>query len=99
KTGFAAALGVSVLLSMSVPAILVSQNWDDHDRSGRYTARDYAVNYLESCKPNAVVFTQGDNDTYPLWYAQEVDGIRPDVRVVNLSLLGVDWYIEQLTRK
>lgn len=99
KTGFAAALGVSLLLSISVPAILVSQNWDDHDRSGRYTARDYAVNYLQSCKPNAVVFTQGDNDTYPLWYAQEVDGIRTDVRVVNLSLLGVDWYIEQLNRK
>lgn len=93
------ALGVSFALSLSVPLVLVSQNWDDHDRSNRYTARDFAINYLQSCAPNAIIFTQGDNDTYPLWYAQEVENIRPDVRVVNLSLLGVDWYIQQLQYK
>lgn len=93
------ALALAFVVSLSVPLILVSENWDDHDRSGRYTARDFAVNYLESCAPNAIIFTQGDNDTYPLWYAQEVEGIRTDVRVVNLSLLGVDWYVKQLNYK
>jgi LysM repeat protein len=93
------ALSLSFAVSLSVPLVLVSQNWDDHDRSGRYTARDFAINYLESCAPNAIIFTQGDNDTYPLWYAQEVENIRPDIRVVNLSLLGVDWYVQQLEYK
>jgi len=78
------------------PFLMGSQGWDDHDRSGRYIARDMAVDYLESCAPNAILFTQGDNDTYPLWYAQEVENIRPDIRIINLSLLGVDWYIDQL---
>lgn len=93
------ALSLSFAVSLSVPLVLVSQNWNDHDRSGRYTARDFAINYLESCAPNAIIFTQGDNDTYPLWYAQEVEHIRPDIRVVNLSLLGVDWYVQQLEYK
>lgn len=91
-----AALGIAFLVCLTGPLLMAKDGYDDHDRSGRYTARDFANNYLESCAPNAIIFTQGDNDTYPLWYAQEVEGIRTDVRVVNLSLLGVDWYIEQL---
>ena len=75
------------------------ENWDDHDRSGRFTARDFAWNYLNSCAPDAILFTNGDNDTFPLWYIQEVEGVRTDVRVVNLSYLGADWYINQVTRK
>ena len=86
-------------VSLLIPIMMGFQGWDEHDRSGRYTARDFANNYLESCAPNAIIFTQGDNDTYPLWYAQEVEGIRTDVHVVNLSLLGVDWYINQKRNK
>jgi hypothetical protein len=82
-----------------VPGILASENWDDHNRSGRYTARDIAYNYLNSCEKNAILFTNGDNDTFPLWYAQDVEGIRTDVRVVNLMLLNMDWYVEQMRRK
>ncbi|MCF8372731.1 MAG: DUF2723 domain-containing protein [Bacteroidales bacterium] len=89
----------TVLCLACVPGIMASENWDDHDRSGRYTARDFAYNYLNTCKPNALLFTFGDNDTFPLWYAQEVEGIRTDVRVVNMSLLSTDWYINQMKAK
>ena len=91
--------GISVLCLVAVPGILISQNWDDHDRSNRKTAHAMAVNYLESCAPNAIIFTIGDNDTFPLWYAQEIEGIRRDVRVVCTSLFNVDWYIDQMKRK
>jgi hypothetical protein len=88
-----------VLCLLGVPVIMGSENWDDHDRSGRFTARDFAYNYLNSCDKDAIIFTNGDNDTFPLWYAQEVENIRTDVRVVNLSYLGADWYISQMQRK
>ncbi len=90
---------VSLVCLIAVPGILISQNWDDHDRSERETAHAMAVQYLEACDPNAIIFTIGDNDTFPLWYAQEIEGIRRDVRVVCTSLLNVDWYIDQMKRK
>jgi hypothetical protein len=89
----------AALCFVAVPVLMASQNWDDHDRSKKTIAPDLATNYLESCAPNAILFTVGDNDTYPLWYAQEVKGIRPDIRVINTSLLGTDWYINQLRYK
>ena len=92
KTGALVVTGVSLVL---VPGILFTQNLDDHNRSNRYMTRDYAINYLESCAPNAILFTYGDNDTFPLWYVQEVEGIRTDVKVLNISYLGMDWYITQ----
>ncbi|MDP4186422.1 MAG: DUF2723 domain-containing protein [Bacteroidota bacterium] len=84
---------------LAVPCIMAEQNWDDHNRSGRYTCRDFAYNYLNSCAPNAILFTNGDNDTFPLWYIQEVEGVRTDVRVCNLSYLSADWYIKQMGYK
>lgn len=84
------------LVGLAIPLQMVSQTWDDHDRSGRYAARDYAVNYLESLEPDAIVFCNGDNDTFPLWYVQEVEGVRPDVRIINLSYLNSDWYANQM---
>ena len=98
KTSVLAPL-VSLVCLIAVPGILISQNWDDHDRSKRKTANAMALQYLESCDPNAIIFTIGDNDTFPLWYAQEIEGIRRDVRVVCTSLLSVDWYIDQMKRK
>ncbi len=84
---------------LSVPVLMAAQEWDDHDRSKKQLARDSAKDYLESCAPNAILFTGGDNDTYPLWYAQEVEGIRPDIRVMINPLLGSDWYINQMRYK
>lgn len=93
--GVPGAVAVTVVSLVLVPGILASQNFDDHDRSGRYMTRDYAKNYLESCAPNAILITYGDNDTFPLWYVQEVEGVRPDIKIINLSYLGMDWYISQ----
>jgi hypothetical protein len=94
KSALSAPLATIICL-VAVPLLMAFQEWDDHDRSTKTVARDVASDYLQSCAPNAILFTVGDNDTYPLWYAQEVENIRPDVRVINLSLLGVDWYIDQ----
>ncbi len=93
-----AALATTALCLVAVPGIMASEGWDDHNRSGRYTARDFAKAYLDSCEPDAILFTMGDNDTFPLWYVQEVEGYRTDVRIVNLSLLNTDWYIDQMKR-
>ncbi len=89
----------AVLCLAAVPVLMGFENWDDHDRSGRYLTRDVAFNYLNTCAPNAILFTNGDNDTFPLWYAQEVEDKRTDVRVCNLMLLNTDWYINQMKRK
>ncbi len=90
---------VASVICLFVPALMAQQEWDDHDRSQKTLAPDLAKDYLESCAPNAILFTFGDNDTYPLWYAQEVEGIRKDIRIINTSLLGIDWYINQLRYK
>ncbi len=95
KGGIAAASAVSILCIL-VPAEMAAQNWDDHDRSNRRTAVEMARNYLNSAGPDGILITHGDNDTFPLWYAQEVENVRPDVRIVNTSLLGTDWHIDQM---
>ena len=95
---FAAPLVLGATL-LAAPVLMAAQNWDDHDRSGKYTAIAMAKNYLNSCEPNAILYTIGDNDTFPLWYAQEIEGIRTDIKIVNTSLLMTDWYIDQMKRK
>jgi hypothetical protein len=97
--GSTAASIATVVCLVAVPFVMVKAEWNDHDRSMRFTSRDFATDYLNSCEKNAIIFTNGDNDTFPLWYAQEVEGVRTDVRVINLSLLNTDWYIDQLKRK
>ncbi len=97
--GQISAIAATLVCLLLVPGIMAKEGWDDHDRSGKYAARDFAANYLNSCEPNAILVTNGDNDTFPLWYAQEVEGIRTDVRVVNFMLSSSDWYAHQLARK
>ena len=94
----AAVAALATVVLLAVPLQMAAQNWDDHDRSGRYTARDFGRNYLTSVEKDAIIFTNGDNDTFPLWYAQDVEGYRTDVRVCNLSYLQTDWYITQMKR-
>ena len=99
KESLAVAAAVS-LVTLSVPVQMASQTWDDHDRSGRYTCRDFGQNYLNSLQQtgNPIIFTNGDNDTFPLWYNQDTEGVRTDARVCNLSYLQTDWYIDQMVR-
>jgi len=92
-----AAVGTIGLCTLAVPVLMASQEWKDHDRSGKTLPRAVAYNTLSCCDSNAVLFTFGDNQTYPLWYVQEVEGFRKDVRIINTSLLGMDWYVDQLT--
>ncbi len=92
-------IAIVFVLSLSAPALMAKDGWDDHDRSGRWHTADSARNLLASCAKNAILFTGGDNDTFPVWYVQEVEGFRTDVRVINLSLLGTDWYIDQMKQK
>ena len=86
------------LICLGVPALMAQQNWDDHDRSQRYSCRDFGANYLKSCEDEAILFSNGDNDTFPLWYNQEVEEVGTDIRVCNLSYLQTDWYISQMKR-
>lgn len=89
---------IATVLAMGVPALVLAENYDDHNRHGRRLAADFGRNYLESCEPNGIIFCNGDNDTFPLWYAQEVEGVRKDLRVCNTSYLQADWYIEQMRK-
>ena len=90
---------VFVVCMLAVPCLMAAENWDDHDRSQKTAARDFAQNYLKSIKKNGILITFGDNDTFPLWYAQEVEGTRTDVRILNYTLSGMYWYVEQLFNK
>lgn len=94
-----AALFAFIILLLAVPVLMATQNWDDHDRSGRYTARDIGANYLLSCAPNSILFTYGDNDSFPVWYVQDVEEVRTDVRVANLSYIQAGWYIDMMRQK
>ncbi len=94
-----AVTAISFVVCLSVPLVMAADGWDDHNRSGRYHSVDQARNLLASCAPNAILFTGGDNDTFPLWYVQEVEGFRTDVRVCVLSYFSIDWYIDQMKRK
>jgi len=94
--GQASTYAAFALCLLAVPVLMACKGWDDHDRSDKTLAHDTARNYLKSLEKNAILFTEGDNDTYPLWYAQEVEGLRTDVRIINLSLLGIGWYVDQL---
>ncbi|TYQ00298.1 uncharacterized protein DUF2723 [Tenacibaculum adriaticum] len=93
------AIAISVVSLLAVPTLMGFQNWDDHDRGDRYTAQLNAQTYLESCDPNAILFTIGDNDTFPLWYMQQMEGVRTDIKLVNTSLFATDWYIDQMKKK
>ena len=93
------AIAVSIITFLAVPTLMASENWDDHDRSGKYTAHFNAKAYLDSCDENAIMFTIGDNDTFPLWYMQEVENYRTDIKLINTSLFATDWYIDQMKRK
>ncbi|MDR0661489.1 MAG: DUF2723 domain-containing protein [Prevotellaceae bacterium] len=95
----AAAISSTVVSLLAVPVLMTSENWDDHDRSGRYLLNDFGYNMLNSSLPNSVIFTYGDSDTFAGWYCQEVEGVRTDVRVSNVSYLYSDWYYEQMMRK
>ena len=90
---------VTVICLLAVPALMAKENWDDHDRSGKYTTWNNAKSYLDSCQENAIMFTIGDNDTFPLWYMQEVEDYRTDIKLINTSLFAKDWYIDQQKRK
>jgi hypothetical protein len=98
RTAALAASLISVIPAIAVPVQMVSQTWDDHDRSDRYVCRDFGLNYLETIPHNGVIYTNGDNDTFPLWYNEDTEGNRTDVRVCNLSYLNTDWYIDQMKR-
>jgi hypothetical protein len=97
--GTSSAIAASLICLMAAPVLMASQEWDDHDRSQKTLARDHAFNMLSTCDSNAILITSGDNDTYPLWYLQEVEGYRTDVRIINVNLLGTDWQNDQLTFK
>lgn len=99
KMGAMGAAAIAAVIALSAPVLMGAEGWDDHDRSERYLGIDFAKNYLVSCPENAVLFTNGDNDTYPLWYAQNVEGIRTDIRIINQSLLPTDWYSQVLLTK
>ena len=94
-----ASVGLAIALSLTAPYLMGEQGWGDHNRANRYSCRDVAVNTLESCAPNGILITNGDNDTFPLWYAQEVEGVRTDVKVLNYTLASGAWYVQELFRQ